>query len=319
MAGGARTGTLTITDNATDSPQSVALSGTGTGPVASLTPGSLTFDGQLSGTTSSAKSVTLSNTGNAALAVTSVAASAGFAQTNTCAASLAAGANCTISVTFHPTEGGTANGTLTITDGAPGSPHLVSLAGTGEDFSLAAGSGSSSKTVTAGQTATYTLNMGGLGGMNQAINFACTGAPSEAACTVNPPSVTPSGSGPVTLTVSVTTTAASWAAPSLRHRTPPDPDPRGWLLFSVLALLALAVASTQVGRRRRALRFGFATAALAVLVLTLAACGGGGGGWPVGHPVNTGTPQGTYTLTVTGTVAGSPGLQHSTTLTLKVS
>src|SRR5260370_8535193 len=92
------------------------------------------------GTTSAAQSVTLSNTGNASLNLTSVSASGDFAQTNTCGSSVAASANCTISVTFTPTASGSRTGTLSITDNASGSPQSVSLTGIGstapKDFSL---------------------------------------------------------------------------------------------------------------------------------------------------------------------------------------
>ena len=81
-----------------------------TGPVASLSPAALTFASQSVGTTSGAQTITLSNTGTAALTITSVSVTgtnAGdFAETNTCPASLAASANCTISVTFKPTATG---------------------------------------------------------------------------------------------------------------------------------------------------------------------------------------------------------------------
>jgi hypothetical protein len=52
-------------------------------------------------------------------------------QSNTCGASLAAGASCTISVTFRPTTAGTRTGAVTIASSAPGSPTTVSLSGTG--------------------------------------------------------------------------------------------------------------------------------------------------------------------------------------------
>jgi hypothetical protein len=128
---GTRTGAITITDNAAGSPHTVSLTGTGTSPVLSLSSTTLTFGSQLMNTTSAAQSVTLNNTGNAALSVTSIVASGDYAQTNTCGSSVAAGANCTISVTFTPTATGTRTGAITITDNAAGSPHIVSLTGTG--------------------------------------------------------------------------------------------------------------------------------------------------------------------------------------------
>jgi hypothetical protein len=84
------------------------------------------------GTTSRSQSVTLSNTGNATLNINSIAASGDFSQTSTCGSSVAAGSSCKISVKFTPTAIGTRTGTITITDNAAGSPHIISLTGTGK-------------------------------------------------------------------------------------------------------------------------------------------------------------------------------------------
>jgi hypothetical protein len=104
-------------------------------PAVSLSPTSLTFSSQTVNTTSAAQSVTLTNSGNAALTISSIGisgANAGdFSQTNTCGSSLAAGASCTISVTFKPTATGTRTAAVSIADNATGSPHTVSLTGTG--------------------------------------------------------------------------------------------------------------------------------------------------------------------------------------------
>ncbi len=86
------------------------------------------------GTTSTPQTVTFSNTGAAtdALGITTSAASGDFhVSSNSCGSSLAAGATCTIGVTFHPTATGTRTGTLTIKDFNPNSPHTVTLTGTG--------------------------------------------------------------------------------------------------------------------------------------------------------------------------------------------
>jgi hypothetical protein len=53
-------------------------------------------------------------------------------QTNTCPASLAAGASCSISVTFTPNAATKQTGTLTITDNAKGGTQTVPLSGTGK-------------------------------------------------------------------------------------------------------------------------------------------------------------------------------------------
>ena len=135
---GARNAAVTITDNATGSPQSFTLTGTGAGvgaPSVTLNPTSLTFTSQNVNTTSAGQGVTLSNTGTAALAITSIAVTgtnAGdFAQTNTCGTGVAAGGNCSITVTFKPTSGGTRSAAITITDTATGSPQSFTVTGTG--------------------------------------------------------------------------------------------------------------------------------------------------------------------------------------------
>ena len=128
---GTRSGTLTISDNASGSPQMVTLSGTGGAAAVSLAPANVTFPSQPVGTASGTQPVTLTNTGNATLTIASITASGDFTQTNNCGTSVAVGSSCTISVFFTPTGSGTRSGTLSISDNAPGSPQTVTLSGTG--------------------------------------------------------------------------------------------------------------------------------------------------------------------------------------------
>jgi hypothetical protein len=102
-------------------------------PVASLSPTSLAFSSQPMDVTSAAQTATLSNTGHAALGISTIEVNGtgDFAQTNTCGSSLAAGANCTIEVTFTPSVAGAEAATLSITDNASGSPQTANLTGTG--------------------------------------------------------------------------------------------------------------------------------------------------------------------------------------------
>jgi len=97
----------------------------------SATPSSLTFASQALNTASSAQKVTVSNTGTAAAAVSGVTTTGDFSQTNTCGSSIAAGASCTVSVTFDPTASGTRSGTLTVSSNASDNPVTVALTGTG--------------------------------------------------------------------------------------------------------------------------------------------------------------------------------------------
>jgi hypothetical protein len=132
---GTEAASLSIADNASGSPQTVSLSGTGTAALASLSPTSLAFGNQPDDMTGTAQTVTLSNSGNAALSITSLALTgtnaSDFAQSNTCGSSLAAGANCTIAVMFTPSVIGTEAASLSITDNASGSPQTVALSGAG--------------------------------------------------------------------------------------------------------------------------------------------------------------------------------------------
>jgi hypothetical protein len=126
--------TITILDNTLGSPHVIALSGIGltAGPNATLSAGSLGFATQLVGTTSAARSITLTNYGTTALSITSIAVTANFGETDNCqGSSLASGATCTINVTFTPSGSGALAGTLSITDNDPGSPQTVTLTGTG--------------------------------------------------------------------------------------------------------------------------------------------------------------------------------------------
>src|SRR5439155_24325153 len=128
---GAAASTLIFDDDAANSPQAVSLAGTGSTPV-TLSPTTLNLGTVALGNTSATKTVTLTNRENIPLNFSSILATAGFAvASNTCGASIAAGATCTVGVTFSPTATGAATGTLTFTDDAANSPQAVSLAGTG--------------------------------------------------------------------------------------------------------------------------------------------------------------------------------------------
>jgi hypothetical protein len=66
-----------------------------------------------------------------AATISSVARTGDFAATNTCGTSLAAGATCTVTVTFSPTAAGTRTGSVTVTSNATNPTLTVGLTGTG--------------------------------------------------------------------------------------------------------------------------------------------------------------------------------------------
>ena len=130
---GTLTGSVSITDNAPASPQKIALTGIGT--YVQLSPTSLNFGNQPTGTTSLAKTITMSNKGGVAVSITGISIAGAdlsdFSQTNTCGTSVAAGASCFIKVKFTPAATGARTATVSISDDGGGSPQKVSLTGTG--------------------------------------------------------------------------------------------------------------------------------------------------------------------------------------------
>ncbi len=129
---GSRTGSLSVNDNGSNSPQTVSLSGTGKAQAA-LTPASATFAKTKVGTTSAAKTFTLNNYQTVMLENISISTTGDFSVSSTnCAAALTSQASCTIDVVFKPTQTGTRTGTLQVSDNAVGSPQTSSLKGTGD-------------------------------------------------------------------------------------------------------------------------------------------------------------------------------------------
>lgn len=137
-ATGKQTASLSIADNAAGTPQTVALSGTGTAgttPVVTFTPASLTFSNVPVNTASAPQTATLQNTGAAALTISNIAASGtvpgDFAETNNCPGSVAVGATCTITVTFTPSSVINQTGAVTVTDNTPNGSDALPLSGNG--------------------------------------------------------------------------------------------------------------------------------------------------------------------------------------------
>jgi Ca2+-binding RTX toxin-like protein len=135
---GTKSATLAVNVAAPGVSQSVALTGTIVAPVFTVAPGTLGFAPQLRNTTSPARTVTVTNTGIAPLVVSNVTRTGAnpgqFAHATTCGPfprTLAAGASCTISVTFTPTGAGARSASLNVVVAAPGTSQSVPLSGTG--------------------------------------------------------------------------------------------------------------------------------------------------------------------------------------------
>jgi hypothetical protein len=132
---GSTKGSVAIATTGAGSPQIVGLSGTGAIPVV-LAPTSLTFTSQSVGATSAPQTVTLTNNSGATLTISSIVGSGDFTAAPSgatpCGTTVAATATCTFSVTFTPNVKGSITGAVTVSDGAPLSPSVVKLTGTGD-------------------------------------------------------------------------------------------------------------------------------------------------------------------------------------------
>jgi hypothetical protein len=297
--------TVSVADNATGSPQTVTLSGSGTtppAPAAALAPSMLSFANTVVGATATAQTLTLSNTGNATLTISGITIggtnSSDFAETTTCGATLAVSATCTISVTFTPASIASFTATVSVADNATGSPQTATLSGSGvaaPDFSVSASP--PTEAVNAGSTATYNITVAAINGdFSNPVTLTATGLPAGATATFAPASVTPgSESASSVLTIQTGTAQAQM------HRQERWP----WLPAATLAF-CIPLLWWRRRNRQRLLSTGLLCVLLSVGATMLSGCGGGYYAQP---------PSQTYTITVTGT---SGSTQHSTTVTLTV-
>jgi hypothetical protein len=201
-----------------------------------VSPASLSFSNQPAGTTSGEQTVTLTNNGSAALSIASIAISgtnaSDFAEIDNCVGSVAAGASCSINVTFTPTAAGSGTGSVTIANNLTASPLAVPLSGTGiaatPIASLSAssltftsqmvGSTSAAQGLTFGNTGNAPLTISSLVvvGTN-ASDFAetdnCGGSVAAgASCTINV-MFAPTATGTRTGTVNITDNATNQPSP----------------------------------------------------------------------------------------------------------
>jgi hypothetical protein len=262
----------------------------GSGSSIALSTNNMTFGPQLLTSSSSAEALKISNTGNAALQVSGIAANGDFSQSNNCT-TIAAGASCSIMVTFKPTAGGARTGLLTINDSDVSQTQSVALNGTGADVQVAGtGTGGTSATVAPGQTATYNLSLTPTAGLTGQATLTCANLPTDASCTINPASINLS-QGAAGVTVSIATTSQQSASIQINnHRRLGN-----WLGLSaitVLPLLGLAL----LARTRRKPASAVALSCV-LLCAAIVGCGGGPSGTATPPPPpNPTTPAGSYTV-----------------------
>lgn len=136
---GAATGTLALASNASNSPISVPLNGSGTQPGLTASPMTLSFGGVDVGAGSS-KNITLTNSGGTSITVSGITPTGSGVTTSgiSLPATLATGASTTFTVQFAPAAAGNVSGTISIASNAPASPITVQVTGTGTQAEIAA-------------------------------------------------------------------------------------------------------------------------------------------------------------------------------------
>jgi len=306
-ATGAVEATLTVSSSTSGvTPVSVSLNGTGqlSGGLGGK-PAQLAFPVVGVGQSSAALPVTINNTSSYAIGSLTLAVSAPFVLSqNSCSATLAAGTSCAAAVIFQPTVAGPSSGALTVSSSAIATPANVALSGMGFDFTAAI-SGSSSLTVSSGQTADYTIAINPSNGNQGTFTYTCGTLPANAQCLFNPATSTVSAGATGNVTVEISTGKSG----SARMESPAGN--RMLPLLCGLLLLPLAL-----GRRRKALLI---AVLLTVIAGSVSGCTSSGGvtikGTGSGSGSNSATPPGTYSVPVT---ISSTGISHAVSVTMTV-
>jgi len=318
---GAKSASVSVTDNAPGSPQAVTLSGTGIAPALTLSQTAVSFGDVNVAIASATSNVQLSNSGTATLSITSitlsgtdpsqfalVAPTSGSPACPVGASSLNPGNFCFLGVEFKPTAIGSRSASISVVDNAAGTPHTTALSGVGVDFSIAAAL-PTTVTVAAGANASFTINLTTTGGSTQnAATFSASGNPAATSVSFSPPSIS-SGTSASSTAMSVSTTRRSNGWPtSLPFRSP--------RLLYFNSLLCLAVGNALLFlkwswmRQKKLIRVWCLGMALCAGAAFQGCAGAGSSNTPSG-----GTPASTSTITVTAT-AGS--VSRTTTVVLTV-
>jgi sugar lactone lactonase YvrE len=235
---GARSATLIVTDNASDSPQQVGLGGTGVDSGLILSPPSLSFDIQQMGTPSSVGTVTVTNVGNSPLTVTSLGVEGGnsgdFGLTHNCPLSpstISAGAACTINVTFTPSAPGPRKADFLVSSSAPVSPNRVMLTGEGSAVGVSPVSLSFSSQQVGTTSSPQTVTVHNYGSAPIAVwSSALSGANSleftrTSSCPVPPAMLAASNSCSIAVQFSPSSAGAKSAALIISHDGGGSPSP----------------------------------------------------------------------------------------------
>jgi hypothetical protein len=171
---GSLSGSVSVVSNATNSPATISLSGTGIQPQISVTPSSVTF-GNISVAATATQTISIRNPGTATLTVTQASiAGTGFTSSGlTLPLSVPPGGSSAFNVGFTPTSATNYSGSVTLISNTPNSPLVVPLAGTGSSTNLqlsASPASLSFGSVTTGTSAVKTVTISNTGNSSVSIS-----------------------------------------------------------------------------------------------------------------------------------------------------
>lgn len=305
---GSRTGTLSINDTATGSPQAVSLSGTGLAlfSLASSDATVSTIIGSTSTTFNISASAVNGFAGNISLSCPT-AVSCSFSSTT-----IFAGQSSTLTLSgLSASTPSPFNFAVTGTSGSQ--TATVNLTVLLESYSL---SGTPAlDTVVAGAPASYTILITPLYGFNQQVNLSCGGLPSGATCSFANASPTPNGKSPLSVSLMISTTQSS----SLWKWWPGGRGPRFMHFPGLIAAVCLSLLLALLVMRRRwpgatlPRRLAGWPVMLVLMLLSLLFLGACRGTYATAP-----TPTGNYIITITGTLNSNNTVQESTTVDLAI-
>ena len=284
--------------------QTFTVTGSGTAPQISISSSTITFS-TTAFTTSAAQTATISNSGSGPLLISGISLAGSnpndYRESDNCGLNLAAGASCTISVTFTPPSLGSFPATVVINDNDPTSPQTITLSGTGvntPDFVVA--SSIPSLAVPPGGSAQFSITVSAQNGASiPAVTVSASGLPPGATASFTQSSITPGSTSATTiLTIHTRQTLAANKGSDL----PPD-----WPTAALPALTFLGWFIVPRKQRRRWMTLGLLLFASLGGISALTGCAGGG--------FNLIPPAKTYTVTVNATVGA---VQQTTTVQLTV-
>jgi Putative Ig domain/Abnormal spindle-like microcephaly-assoc'd, ASPM-SPD-2-Hydin len=220
-------GSIQFTDNASNSPQTITLTGSAVvaGSTLGANPGSFNF-GNVQVGSSSTQAITLTNSGNAAITIGSVAPSgAGFSATGMSAGqSIAAGATATFSAVFAPSAAGAASGTVTIASTATNSPLVIALSGTGIQAALTASPSSINfGSILVGSTASVNVTLTNSGTASLSISGASAGGTGFSMSALSAQTLAPGATATFTATFAPTTAGGATGSISIASTAPGSP------------------------------------------------------------------------------------------------